>query len=63
MAGKSNGKRKAHKKVCEAYRARGQREKNKKIRLNRHIKRFPKDLVAVRALGTAAVKQTVAKGV
>jgi hypothetical protein len=44
------GKSKAKKKSCEAYRARGQREKNKKLRINRHIKRFPKDLVALKAL-------------
>lgn len=36
----------AHKKLCEAYKARGQREKNKKIRLRKHIAKFPNDLVA-----------------
>jgi hypothetical protein len=42
-AGKKSTKKK---KSCEQYRARGQREKNKKLRLIKHTTKFPKDLVA-----------------
>lgn len=35
---------------CQAYRSRGQREKNKKAKLRVHISRHPNDLVAQNAL-------------
>lgn len=34
---------------CQAYRLRGQREKNKKAKLIRHCSRHPLDLVAAKA--------------
>lgn len=43
-------KSKYKKKWCEGYRARGQQEKNKKIRLARHVKKFPSDGVGAKAL-------------
>lgn len=35
---------------CEAYRKRGQREINKRKKIIKHMKRFPNDRVAERAL-------------
>ena len=35
---------------CQAYRARGQREKNKAVRLRKHIACHPTDLCAIDAL-------------
>ena len=35
---------------CQGYRNRNQREKNKVRRLNRHLKAFPSDYVASRAV-------------
>lgn len=39
---------------CQAYRARGQREKNKAVRLHKHIARHPADGCAVTALARVA---------
>mgnify|MGYP001412824509 CR=1 FL=1 len=39
---------------CQAYRARGQREKNKAVRLRKHIVRHPADHCAVDALSRVA---------
>ena len=39
-----------NKRWCEAYRLRGQREKNKAVRLHKHLRRLPDDAVAARAL-------------
>jgi len=39
-------KSQAHKKLCQAYRERGQREKNKKVKLLKHVAKFPNDLIA-----------------
>ena len=36
---------------CERYRAQGRREKNKRRKLQKHIKRCPGDLAAQKALG------------
>lgn len=47
--GKKNRKYGRNKKFCERYRLEGRREKNRKIRLARHLKRFPDDGVARRA--------------
>jgi hypothetical protein len=52
-AGKSrNGNKKHHRNKiwCESYYHRGQREKNKKVKLNRHLARHPNDEVAKKAL-------------
>ena len=35
---------------CQAYRSRGQREKNKKLKLNNHIAKHPNDKAAEVAL-------------
>lgn len=35
---------------CLGYKNRNQRERNKVIRLNRHLKKFPTDRVAIRAV-------------
>lgn len=39
-----------NKKWCQAYRASGQRERNKAIRLQKHLARFPGDRNAERVL-------------
>lgn len=48
--GKSGNKKHGRmKKWCEAYRARHQREKNKLIRLRKHLLKHPNDQVAIQA--------------
>ena len=39
---------------CQAYRARGQREKNKAVRLSKHIARHPANRCATAALSRVA---------
>ena len=48
--GKKNRKHERNKVWCQAYRARGQREKNKAVGLRKHIARHPSDYCAVGAL-------------
>ncbi len=48
--GKKNRKYSRNKVWCQAYRARGQREKNKAVRLRKHIARHPSDRCAAAAL-------------
>ncbi len=43
-----------NRKWCEAYRLFGQRERNKLRKVRRHVKRFPDDGVAKRALARLA---------
>lgn len=50
MSGKKGRKLGRNEKWCQAYRTRGQREKNKARKLRRHLKRHPEDLQAVAAL-------------
>ena len=59
---KSGGNRKLgrNKKGCEAYRAMGTRERNKKVKMLRHIKRFPADRQAknrLRSIASIALKR------
>lgn len=47
MSQKNGDKKKGRNaKWCQAYRMRGQREKNKAVRLLRHLLRFPEDGIA-----------------
>jgi len=48
--GKKNRKIGRNEKWCEAYRARHQRERNKVVKLRRHLKKHPGDVVAARAV-------------
>lgn len=48
--GKKNRKIGRNQKWCEAYQARHQREKNKVVKMKRHVKRFPMDARAVKQL-------------
>jgi len=41
--GKKNRKIDRNRKWCEAYKARHQREKNKVVKMRRHLVRFPMD--------------------
>ena len=50
--GKANRKHGRNALFCKAYRARGQREKNKRVRLLKHLKRAPGDFCAQTALGS-----------
>jgi hypothetical protein len=45
-----NKKHGRNKKWCMAYEARGQREKNKRIKLKKHLDRYPNDNCAKDAL-------------
>ena len=54
MAGKAkqggkNRKVGRAKKACESYRARQQRERNKAVKIARHLKRHPGDEVSINA--------------
>jgi len=58
----SGGNRKGgrNKKWCEAYRAMGTRERNKKLKMASHIKRFPADKQAknrMKSIANAALKR------
>ncbi len=48
--GKKQRKYDRNRKWCQAYRLRGQRERNKRRRLETRIRRNPNDVGAVRAL-------------
>lgn len=48
--GKKNRKHSRNKKWCERYFLRGQREKNKKVRVKKHLQKHPNDKVAQRVL-------------
>lgn len=48
-AGKKNRKHGRNKLFCERYRREGRREKNKAIRLRKHLRRHPRDTVAMQA--------------
>ncbi len=52
--GKKNRKHDRNKIWCKAYRARSQHEKNKAVRLGKHIARHPADRCAVTALARVA---------
>jgi len=52
--GKKNRKHGRNKDWCQAYLARGQREKSKAVRLHKHFARHPTDLCAVAALSQVA---------
>jgi len=56
---KGGGSRKLgrNKKWCESYRLRMQSEKNKKSKMERHIKRFPADDQAINAIRSIADKR------
>ena len=49
---KKGGMRKRGRSIvwCQAYKSRGQREKNKKLKLRKHIVKHPNDKVAEKAL-------------
>lgn len=49
-AGKKNRKYGRNKKWCEVYRMRSQRERNKVRKLARHLKKYPHDATAKKAL-------------
>lgn len=49
-AGGKSKKKGRNKVWCDLYRKRGQREKNKRVKIQRHIKKFPNDLQAQKAL-------------
>jgi hypothetical protein len=53
-SGGGNRKHDRNKIWCKAYRARGQREKNKAVRLQKHLVRYPEDRCAVAALNRVA---------
>lgn len=55
--GKKNRKIGRNKKWCEAYRNRGQREKNKCIRIRKHLARFPNDPTARHLLANGGWRQ------
>lgn len=48
--GKKNRKHGRNKRGCERYRAEGRRERNKAVRLARHVRRQPHDTQARAAL-------------
>ncbi|KKN90112.1 hypothetical protein LCGC14_0232250 [marine sediment metagenome] len=49
--GKSGNKKHGrNKRACEAYHARGQREKNKILKIKRHLKKYPTDVAAAAKL-------------
>jgi len=48
--GKKNRKYASNKVVCARYRSEGRQEKNRKRRILRHLKKFPNDLSALKAL-------------
>ncbi len=48
--GKKNRKWDRNRVWCEAYRRRGQREKNKAKKLRKHLSRHPDDKIAAQAL-------------
>jgi hypothetical protein len=56
MSGKSSSNKKGNKKhgrnevSCKAYRASGRREKNKVLKLQRHLKVYPSDSAALNKL-------------
>lgn len=50
-SGKKNRKWGRNENSCARYRAGGQQEKNRVRRIRRHLKRFPNDRQALRALG------------
>lgn len=52
MAEKTNKNRKygRSRSRCESYRKRGMRERNKKRKLLRHLRKFPRDKLATKAL-------------
>lgn len=52
--GTKNRKYGGNKAFCERYRKEGRREKNKARRLRRHLKKFPKDKQAEKALRKVA---------
>jgi len=56
MAKQAKGKKRRkidrNRKWCEAYRARGQREKNKALKLSKHLVRHPNDLTAKNSFAT-----------
>lgn len=54
--GKKNRKVGRNKPWCTAYALRGQREKNKCIRLRRHLARFPNDRPAMHLLANNGIR-------
>ncbi len=45
MSGKANRKHRRNKEFCEAYKKTGQRELNKALKLERHQKKHPADIL------------------